>query len=233
MEGEANTTPEVTPQPAVDTPVQDVQPDTNISAQDSGSIIGDNQTNAEESGSLLGNETTDNVEQPEVLAEPIQYEDFNMPEGIAVDKEGMESAKKAFSEYGLSQEQSQKLVDMNTQMVQQALQAKDQEWLNTTDKWAKDVSADPELGGRNYKNSIAMANRSLAKFDNTGELTDFLTTTQAGNNPAFIRFLVNIDRAVGEDSFERGGGRTPARELSDAEAFYPDQFKREQTYTNL
>lgn len=234
MDGENMNLPESVTQPAEDI-AADTQNDTQAPVVDNGSILGQ-EDNSESTGSILGDENTADSEDTEQIESPvveIEYEDFTLPEGMTANNEMMSDAKDAFKEFGLSQEQSQKLVDMNCNAVNEALAAKDQEWLDTTEKWAKEVSADPELGGRNYKNSIAMANRTLSKFDHSGELTEFLTTTQAGNNPAMIHFLVNIDRAMGEDSFERGGNTSKPRDISDAEAFYPEQYKREQLYNSL
>lgn len=234
MEGEDINVTEVASQQVGDTPVESQSEITSPDVEN-GSILG-KEDNLDNAGSILGKDNTgepENTEQVETPASEIEYEDFILPEGMTANSEMMAEAKGAFKELGLSQEQSQKLVDMNSNAINEALAAKDQEWLDTTEKWAKEVSADPELGGRNYKNSIAMANRTLAKFDHSGELTEFLTTTQAGNNPAMIHFLINIDRAMGEDSFERGGSASKSREISDAEAFYPEQYKREQLYKSF
>ena len=233
MEGEApapeapQTDSQLTPEPVLE------------STENIGSIIGNTEAPTEDTGSILGKTKNSEIDNTEESADqpapeqPIEYEDFTLPEGMRPDAESMSQAKEAFKELGLSQEQSQKLVDMNSQIVQQALAAKDQQWLDTTDNWAKEVRSDPELGGRNYKKSVARAERALAKFDQSGELTDFLITTQAGNNPAFMKFLVGVDKATSEDNFERGGASAKPREISDAEAFYPDQYKREQIYNNL
>ena len=233
MDGEAPTP--ATPQPDTHpTPEPSPEP-----TENTGSIIGNTEAPPEDTGSILGktdnseiDNTKESADQP-APEQPIEYEDFTLPEGMRPDAESMSQAKEAFKELGLSQEQSQKLVDMNTHILQQALAAKDQQWLDTTDNWAKEVRSDPELGGRNYKNSVARAERALAKFDQSGELTDFLVTTQAGNNPAFMKFLVGVDKATSEDSFERGGSSGKPKEISDAEAFYPEQYKREQIYNNL
>ncbi len=233
MDGEA---------PAPATPQPDTHPTPEPSPEptgNTGSIIGNSEAPPEDTDSILGKteksetENTDKLDDQPVPEQTIEYEDFTLPEGMTPDAESMSQAKEAFKELGLSQEQSQKLVDMNSHILQQALAAKDQEWLDTTDNWAKEVRSDPELGGRNFKNTVARAERALAKFDQSGELTDFLVTTQAGNNPAFMKFLVGVDKATSEDSFERGGASAKPREISDAEAFYPDQYKREQIYNNL
>src|SRR5215813_4406120 len=61
---------------------------------------------------------------------PADYKDFTLPEGMTVDQDTATSFKAVVKEYGLSQEQAQKLVDMQAQLA--AKQSQD-----LMDKWDK------------------------------------------------------------------------------------------------
>ena len=178
-------------------------------------------------GSILGkndNDENQSEDQEEEEVVPIEYEDFKLPENLSIDNEMMSTAKEKFAALKIPQDKAQELVDMNTEAVNKALQAKDQEWLNTTQKWATEVANDPELGGANYGKTISKANRALAKFDQTGGLTDFFTTSNAGNNPDMIRFLVAVDNATSDAGFIKGGSSAgPQKEESLGDIFYGNQ----------
>ena len=200
---------------------QQVEQNDNIAAM-SDELLSGNAVAAE--GSILGKDEQGQEAIPNILSgkEPDSgYADFNFPEETKVDKGLLKSAVWQFKKLGLTQEQAQGMVDMSTEVISAIAGAQQRDWDKMTAAWAHEVRNDPELGGYNYHQTIAQAERVLKRFDRSGTLTDFLITTKAGNHPALIRFLVNIDSIVAEDGFERGGRSQPKKEFSDADIFYP------------
>ncbi len=169
--------------------------------------------------SLLGNAEGEYIE---------HYEEFKLPEGINVDRNILALATEQFKLLGLSQQQAQGVVDLSPQITEAIRGAQQHEWDLTTSRWSREVRNDRELGGRNFKESIAKAERVLRRFDTDGRLREFLTSTRAGNNPDMIRFLVHIDGALSESSFGRMPAGGAGTEKSDAEIFFPEQFHKDE-----
>lgn len=175
-----------------------------------GSVLGRNGTAGDEVVNILGNNS-----------EPHGYEDFTYPEDGSVDKYVLKSATMEFRKLGLSQKQAQGVVDMSRSYSLKLLDAQQRQWDKMTADWAREIREDAELGGFNYHQTIARAERVLKRFDRDGALTQFLINTRAGNHSALIRFLVNIDNTLSEDGFEMGG-RTQSRDkLADEDIFFP------------
>ncbi len=168
--------------------------------------------------SILGSGMTD---------EEITYDEFNLPEGIDVDKNILAIATEQFRALGLNQKQAQGIVDLSPQITETIRNAQQKEWDLTTSKWARDIRNDAEIGGRNFKKSVAKAEKALSLFDRGGKLKEFLVTTKAGNNPDMIRFLVSVADAFSESSIRKMPESGAGQELSDAELFFPELAKRD------
>ncbi len=169
--------------------------------------------------SLLGNAEGEYID---------QYDEFKLPDGINVDRNILALATEQFKLLGLSQQQAQGVVNLSPQITEAIRGAQQHEWDITTSRWSREVRNDHELGGRNFKESIAKAERVLRRFDSDGRLREFLTSTRAGNNPDMIRFLVHIDAALAESSFGRMPGGASDKEKSDAELFFPEQYQKDE-----
>ncbi len=185
--------------------------------------------------SLLGNQQEEAEgdqegvsEQPEV----IEYEDFTVPEEVKIDPERMTEAKSEFAKLGFSQKQAQGAMDLYAKEVGRFQNEYQTAYDHQTNRWASEVKQDPELGGSDVKlkESIAKAERSLARFDKDKGLTNFLIDTKLGNHPELMRFLVNVDNMTSEGSMATGKSGGQPKELTDEEIFFGEQARENAAY---
>lgn len=158
-------------------------------------------------------ETEKKEEKPSV---PDKYE-FTLPEGVALKETLVEEASPIFKELNLTQEQAQKLVNLQVKHEQDAYKAQVEAWETTTQNWRKAAESDPEYGGAKFKDSLAVARRALTEFG-TKELREALDLTGTGNHPEILRFFYRIGKAISEDTFKVNG--KPATSKSVAELLF-------------
>ncbi len=201
-------------------------------------------TNPDDNGSILGKKPDDEdeggqeeqeeaEESQDLEKQPIAYKEFTMPENVRADKKTLEEATAQFKELGLSQEQAQGIIDYSPEFAKTIQAANQHEWDTQTAKWMSEVENDPEIGGANYKDTEARVNRVVTRFDKDGEFLKFFGGNKAGNHPAMVRFLLEIDKATSEGGFEKGGSTTKPKQLTDAEIFHPDLAKRDAAYNKM
>lgn len=130
---------------------------------------------------------------------PEEYADFAMPEGVEVDAATLDAFKPLAKEFGLSQEQAQKLVDLYAGKQAAAAEAQAQAWREAQEQWVEQAKADKEIGGAKFEQNVATAKKALDKFG-TPELFEALSLTGAGNHPEFVRFCARVGKAISEDT---------------------------------
>lgn len=150
---------------------------------------------------------------------PEEYADFTMPEGMEVDKKSVERFTPVFKDMNFSQEQAQKLVDVQAQLVQEAQEAQIQQWNETRTNWLETARSDPEIGGDKFDGSLHDAGVAIRKYG-TPELVQAFDELGIGNHPEIMRFVARVGKDLGEDTVR--GGRSPAvSEKSVAQRLYP------------
>lgn len=154
---------------------------------------------------------------------PETYTDFVVPEGMTLDKAVIEQFLPIAKELNLSQEQAQKLVDLDSKRETARAEASTAAWNKITTDWVDTAKADKEIGGVGFNQNLADAQKTIKAFG-TPELQAALNITGAGNHPEFIRIFARIGKALNEDSFKTGGTPSNAPK-SAAETLYPKQGK--------
>lgn len=130
---------------------------------------------------------------------PEKYE-FAAPEGSELDKEALSQFEPIARELNLNQEQAQKLVDLYGKEVMPKLIAQQAEsWQKQTAEWAVAAKDDKEIGGDKFPANLEKAKQAMDKFANP-ELRTYLEESGLGNHPELIRLMVNVGRAMSEDS---------------------------------
>jgi hypothetical protein len=119
-------------------------------------------------------------------------------EGVQVDPEVLGSFKTIAKEAGLKGEHAQKLADLAAKNMEGVLKAQQDQWAKQREAWANEIKADKDFGGQKFNETVERAKRALGKFGEAG-LVEFLDQTGYGDNPALIRLLARVDRALGED----------------------------------
>lgn len=127
--------------------------------------------------------------------------DYNlqMPEGVQLDQDLLTSAVPLLREAGVSSEQAEKLIPFVTQVQERYHQANLDELSALTKTWVQEAKADPEIGGKNWKETGRLAGVAL-KAGGTAEAVreaqELLNESGLGNHPAMIRLFRNMGAAI-------------------------------------
>lgn len=153
---------------------------------------------------------------------PEAYAAFNLPEGLALEGERLESANSAFKALGLSQDQAQGLVDLyaklqgeDTSAFTQMLESQRVQQIET---WGTEAK---QQFGDKYEQTVGLARTAVQHCDDP-ELTEAFNTLGWGNHPVMIRTFAKFGEFLrgskidGLDGSTGGGG-----EKSLAERMYP------------
>lgn len=158
-------------------------------------------------------------------SEPIKYADFKLPEGVGADDPILVAFTESAAAQRLPQEQAQAMIDALGPKVAELLAAPQQEWQRLNNDWQQAVKADPEIGGANFDAMRATVAKVLddPAFADPG-LRQALDMTGAGNNPAVIRTLYRLAKAVTEGGPVRPGAPAAPRK-SAAQTLYPSEAR--------
>lgn len=144
----------------------------------------------------------------------IEYEDFSIPEGMDVDDELLAGASELFREYGLTQEQGQRMVDLYSNKIDAAMKANEAAMVEQQKSWEKELKEDPVYGGDNFEKTTLSAEKAFAKFSDD-ETKQFFKQTNLGSHPSMIRLFKNIADEVLEDEISDGDKTTNPTSITD------------------
>lgn len=146
---------------------------------------------------------------------PEKYETFKVPEGMETFQ--WDDAKVAqFHEIAkglnLPQDQAQKIWEFGALAIKDAQEAQLAETMSMIKAWEQQSKADPAVIAVQ-----AQASRLLAMTDTADkQVSLLLDQTGIGSHPAFIKWLGEIAKMVGEDPFNRDNGRGNAEPTDDS-----------------
>lgn len=150
--------------------------------------------------------------------EPV-YE-FEMPEGIDLDKEAADQFVALAKEAKLPPDVAKKIVDLEVGRLQRAIEAH----TKTVESWVEAVKADKEIGGEKFDQNIAAVRRVVDSFGDA-DLKAVLNQTGLGSHPALVKFAWRISKALSEDSFgtQAGGVKSsgPVTDEDIAKSLFP------------
>lgn len=151
---------------------------------------------------------------------PEKYE-FKYPEGYQVDESALGEYTSAFKELGLTNEQAQKLVDMDAKRSASSTEAALAAQKQQVDTWVGELKNDPDFGGAKFEANVGIANKALAAFGSP-ELTQFFKDTGLGNHPLLVKAFHKAGMQLGEGSIHKTTTDQPtAKSLADM--LYPNQ----------
>lgn len=172
---------------------------------------------------LLNKDDKDSVaDKSDVEGAPESYEDFSVPENIEVDAAVLTNFKELAKEANLSQANAQKLVDMQTKLMQEHAEASNKAWIDTKNSWEEAAKTDKEYGGQQFNDNLAVAKKALDTYGSPA-LREVFETTGVGSNPEVIRFCVNVGKTIKEADIVKG--TTQATEATMLERLYPTMAK--------
>lgn len=148
----------------------------------------------------------------EQAAETYEYQ---MPEGMALDKSAADALTAFAKEQGIKPAEAQKLAAIGAQMVQRQQEAHAQ----TVSTWIEQVKTDKEIGGDKFDASLATSRVAMETFG-TPELKDVLNATGLGNHPAIVKFFYQVGKRVSQDEHVSGKGG-PSGEKDVAKIMFP------------
>ena len=146
---------------------------------------------------------------------PAAFTDFKMPDGMTLDKGLLDKFTPLAQGMKLNQDQAQQVVDLYAG----ALKAQQDAWGQTLQGWVDQAKADKEIGGQNLESSVRISNQVLDKFG--PNLRSVAEQYGLAHHPEFMRMLVNIGKAMGEDVLVRGGNPPTQEAKTTAQKFYP------------
>lgn len=161
-------------------------------------------------------------------ATPIQYEAFQMPEGMEVDVDALAVFTPLAQEFKIPQEKAQELANIMGSGLKKQADAHVKAWAEAMGKWQEEAKADQEIGGDKFTQTEANVARTLKKLgpadreDGTNALQDILKITGVGNHVEIVRIFSKIGAILADDTLDFG------RHLGDApktraEILFPNQ----------
>ncbi len=157
--------------------------------------------------------------QGEQQQQPVEYTDFQVAEGVALDQDALGEFRTLASEARLSQDQAQKVVDLGVKMQQKWAAQQTQAMETARSQWAQASNTDKEFGGEKLAENLAVAKTALDKFG-TPELQQLLNSSGLGNHPEVIRFFYRAGKAISDDRVI-GGGNGPGPAIDPANVLFP------------
>lgn len=183
--------------PAAETDVQagtEGEQDNTVSQEE-----GDDIDKADDEAKDESNEDKSDEESDGKDGVPENY-DFEVPEGLELDKELSDKFTDVAKELGLNNEQANKVVGLYAEKVMDMQKAQTEAWNKQVSDWEGELKSDPEFGGAKFTENAEIARMAINKFGGD-ELKEALNTTGLGNHPALVKFMHKIGMAMSEDSF--------------------------------
>jgi hypothetical protein len=200
------------------TPTTALTPDTPNAGEDNASAF--RQSAADPAG-----QTGQSEDKTALQGAPETYEDFTVPDGMALDRDALESFTPVARELNLTQAQAQQLVDLYATQLNALKASQDEQVASLRKGWVESVKADEEIGGAAMNEKLAVAVKALDKFG-TPQLRRILAESGLGDHPEMVRVFYRIGKAGAEDKIESGeGSQPPPDQRSPAEILYPNQRK--------
>lgn len=163
-------------------------------------------------------------EEAPAAPEPLTWETINLPEGFTVDEKSRDSFLEIMNDDKLSgAERAQKLVDLQTGLMQQMAEANFKAWTDLQTQWQDEIRADPEIGGDKLDPALGGIAKLVDRYGSK-ELREAMDATGAGNNPHIIRFLHKIAKDLNEGGPVLGAPSESKESLADR--MYPSMKKQ-------
>lgn len=182
---------------------------------------------AEPEGSQAGEGANGAETAPEGAPEAYDTAAFTMPEGVEFDQEGFEAVEPVLRDLNLSNDQAGKLMSAYAEKIVPMIEARvakaqDDAAAELSANLARDLQADPEVGGKHLKESQAYAAKAIAgAIPNATErsaFSTFLNESGLGNHPMLMRVMAHAGRALSEATTPAGEGASQG--LTTSEKFY-------------
>lgn len=171
---------------------------TETESSETNSETGDNTSADDKTGNTDESQDTGDTGTEGSDTPPDTYADFVMPEGMQLDETALAEATPLFKELGLTQEQSQKVVDLYAKQAQAGSQKQVDDFNQLMNDWREQSKTDKEFGGDKFDESLKTATLAIDKYGTSG-LKQLLEEHGVGNHPEVVRFMVRVGQTIKED----------------------------------
>lgn len=145
---------------------------------------------------------------------------FKVPEGYELDKETTDEFEQHARTMGLSQDNAQKLIDLQVKVVAKAHAAQAEEFRKLSESWRQEALK--ALGAEPQK-QLAFASKAIQAYG-TPKLKEVLQESGLGNHPELVQFFVKVGQTVTEDGLP--GGAAGGGKKSTAQIMYPEMASK-------
>lgn len=166
-----------------------------------------------------GQQGTDGGKNQGAQGTPLDGYQFKAVDGVELDKGALDAFLPVAKELGLTAEQAQKLVDLQSGFVKQQAQG----YIDQQAKWVEDIKNDPEFGGAKFDETIRLG-KAAVEFAGP-EFKDFLNASGMGNNPFVVKALAKFGTKFATDKVVGGESRNPGGETKAEDVFFPSMKK--------
>ena len=156
-----------------------------------------------------------NTSRTDAAPDPAAYPNLQLPEDVSFPEAALKDFKTLSQEMGLSEEQVQKLLDLEARFVRSGAQHGAEEKRQLLERWAEQTQA---LYGAQCGEVISLAVRAADAFGGP-ELRGLLEATGLGNHPVIVRTFYEIGKSISEDVLPGGKPAAP-QDKTFAEALY-------------
>lgn len=147
---------------------------------------------------------------PQEEGAPEDYGDFSDEKGVMFSSKDMPEFTAMARELGLSKDRAQKLLMTMVPTMRNKLQSST---ASIQASWRRSLATDPEFGGENVRENMAIATTAYRKFV-TKDLNDLLSRTGLAAHPDIVRMFYRLGKSMSQDTGVTGeGAPAPKRRL--------------------
>ncbi len=194
-------------------------------SSDEDALAGANDENQATSGKPDESKDGKEAVTPDKSVAPESYSDFDLPDGIEMNKSYMDKVGPIFKELNLSQDQAQKLISAHVSHVQEGEAGRTEQVVQLHKDWLNEAKADKDIGGDNFDKSLKAANAAVNQFGSQ-DFKHLLRVTGLGNNKEIIRVFSKIGGLLKEDVPGDNKVTATSQKVDVLTAMYPDDVPK-------
>ncbi len=149
---------------------------------------------------------------------PEKY-DLKIPENSLLDAAHVDAVSSFAKENKLTNEQAQVILEREHNAAQAGVDAFKNKGQQLSEKWLEQAQADKEIGGDNFKTTVALAKSALDKLFPSMEINQIMNDSGLGNHPAVLKGFAQIGKMLANDKMHQPGAQ-PAPKLPMTKRLY-------------
>jgi len=166
-------------------------------------------------------EGSEGSKQDEELADSEKSLGLELPDETYADQSLVDEMELYAKAKGLSKEVAQELLDKRSNDLSNYRESVMEKHKEQVKEWEGELKADPNFGGENFDENIALAKSIMSKYGSE-ELMEDLNVSGYGSHPGILKLFSKVGKAMSNDSFEDGKSNVQ-KERSDNQIFYGEE----------